>query len=211
MVNLITIYFDGNSYLQLNINLWLVVIPLVGILIYIRLTRHLCSRNYEINETELGIGNTKVRFKPNYDDIQIAYKLWVELNTRKIGLVIDVNNDVINEVYNSWYEFFKITRELIKDIPAQKIKKNESTQKLVRISIDVLNNGIRPHLTKWQARFSKWYEYTSKESMANKLSPQDLQKKFPEFQELIHDMLKVNHNMIKYKEKLNEIIMGCKR
>jgi len=103
---------------------------------------------YEIDEAVIGIGDQKVKIKPNYQDMQIAYKLWVELSTRKIGLEIDLENDVIKEIYKSWYEFFKLTRELIKEIPVSKIRKDESTKELVRIAIEVLNEGLRPHLTK---------------------------------------------------------------
>jgi hypothetical protein len=54
--------------------------------------------NFEINEAELGIGNQKLKIKPSYDDIQIAYKLWVELSTRKIGLPIDLEHDGLDVV-----------------------------------------------------------------------------------------------------------------
>jgi hypothetical protein len=107
----------------------------------------------EINEASLGIGSNKITIKPNQEDMQIAYKLWVEVSTRKIGLEIDLEHDVIKEIYDSWHEFFNITRELTKSIPISKIRKNVSTRQLVYVSIDLLNNGIRPHLTKWQARF----------------------------------------------------------
>ena len=70
-------------------------------------------KSYEINEADIGIGNSKITIVRNCGDMQIAYKLWVELSTRKIGLSIDLDNDVIAEVYDSWYEFFKMTRELV--------------------------------------------------------------------------------------------------
>ena len=79
-------------------------------------------KSYEINEAAIGIGSNRVTIKPNYQDMQIAYELWVELSTRKIGLPIDLDNDVIEEIYDSWYEFFKLTRELVKCIPISKIR-----------------------------------------------------------------------------------------
>ncbi len=138
-------------------------------------------------------------------DLQIAYQLWVELNTRKIGLPIDLENDVIVELYNSWYEFFRITRELIKDIPASKIKKDTSTIKLVNIAMDVLNFALRPHLTQWQARFRKWYSIEAEKSENNNISPQDLQKKFPNYSMLISDIQAVNAKLIKYRDVLKKI------
>ncbi len=61
---------------------------------------------YEIDEAVIGIGDQKVKIKPNYQDMQIAYNLWVELSTRKIGLEIDLDNDVIKEMYLYSYRIF---------------------------------------------------------------------------------------------------------
>lgn len=165
-------------------------------------------KTYEINEAEIGSGVGKLKIKPNYQDIQIAYKLWVELSTRKVGLKIDLDNDVINQIYNSWYVFFRLTRELLKEIPISKIKKDKSTRDLVRIAIEVLNEGVRPHLTNWQARFRKWYETENKKEENNFFSPQDIQKKYPKYEELISDMIKVNNKLIEYRKILKNLSMG---
>lgn len=164
-------------------------------------------KSYEINEAAIGIGSSKVTIKPNYEDMQIAYQLWVELSTRKIGLSIDLDNEVIAEIYDSWYEFFGLTRELVKGIPISKIRKDNSTKELVRIAIEVLNEGIRPHLTKWQAKFRKWYntEIENEENM--KLSPQDCQKKYPEYNELTKDLAEVNKRLIEYRNILRRLAM----
>ena len=207
-MEIIKIFIDKNFNIQLGLNPIVAVVILVSILLYLRLSKRMLSKDYEIDEAELGIGSAKLTIKPNYEDIQIAYKLWVELTTRKIGLPFDSEHDVIDEIYSSWYEFFKITRELIKSIPAVKIRRNESTRKLVRISIDVLNSGIRPHLTKWQARFRRWYEHESKADKNSGIFPQDIQKKFPDYQSLLVDLRSVNDNLIKYKNKLNDMVMG---
>ena len=140
--------------------------------------------------------------------MQVGYKLLIELSTRQIGLPIDVKHDVIEEVYDSWYEFFKITRELIKGIPALKIRRCESTRNLVRLSTEVLNLGVRPHLTKWQARFRRWYELELKSDKCAGMSPQEVQQRFPEYQDLFADMQKVNKSLIKYKLILEAMVMG---
>ena len=162
----------------------------------------------EIDEAVIGIGDQKVKIKPNYRDMQIAYKLWIELSTRKIGLEIDLDNDVVKEIYDSWYEFFKLTRELIKDIPISKIRKDESTKELVRVAIEVLNEGIRPHLTRWQARFRKWYNTESEREENRNLSPQDIQKKYPEYEKLTKEMIEVNRQLIEYRKILRQLAMG---
>lgn len=162
----------------------------------------------EIKEATIGTGNQSISLVPNYDDMQIAYKLWVELSTRKIGLGVDLENDVIKEVYDSWYETFKLMRELIKNIPVNKIRKNDSTKELVKISIEVLNVVIRPHLTKWQAKFRKWYNAEVRKEENKDLSPQEIQRKFPEYKDLSKEMLEVNQKLKNYREILLKLAIG---
>lgn len=162
-------------------------------------------KTFEINEAEFGLGDQKIKLSPNVTDQQIAYKIWVELSTRKIGIPIDTSNDVISEIYDSWFNFFSVTRELIKDVPVQKFRRKD-TEQIVRLSIEVLNHGIRPHLTLWQARFRRWYENQLKLDTNIDIHPQDIQKNFPQFSELESDLLEVNQRLINYRQKMYEII-----
>lgn len=88
--------------------------------------------SFEIDEAEIGIGNQKLTIRPNNTDRQIAYQIWVELSTRKIGLPIDFDNDVIAEVYDSWYNFFSVTRGLIKEVPVTKFRRKD-TEQIIRL------------------------------------------------------------------------------
>lgn len=162
-------------------------------------------RRFEINSAEFGLGDQKVTLHPNLTDMQIAYKIWVELSTRKIGLPIDLEDDVISEIYDSWYSFFSVTRELIKDVPVSRFRRKD-TERIIRLSIEVLNTGIRPHLTKWQARFRRWYEQQLTKSENADLHPQDIQKNFPKFDELSRDIELVNKRLINYREKMYELV-----
>lgn len=112
------------------------------------------------------------------------------------------------EVYNSWYEFFKITRELIKDIPISKLRKSKDTQELVRVATEVLNQGLRPHLTVWQAKFRKWYESELSKNKDKTLSPQEIQRKYKGYRELAADMDRVNKQLMKYRDILEAIYKG---
>jgi hypothetical protein len=138
-------------------------------------------------------------------DRAVAYKIWVELSTRKIGLPIDFDHDVIAEVYDSWYSFFAITRELIKDVPVSRVR-NETTKKIINLSIDVLNQGLRPHLTQWQARFRHWYELQLSKDPDGDVHPQDIQKRFPAHDELVKSMREVNARLIRYRERMDELV-----
>lgn len=184
-----------------------IILLVVAVLAWLAVRWHYGRKfsDFEIDSAELGLGDHKVSFRPNDTDRQIAYSIWVELSTRKIGLPIDSEDDVIAEIYDSWYAFFAVTRELIKDIPVSKVR-GSSTSKIIDLSVEVLNEGLRPHLTKWQARFRHWYE-RQMDSKAD-AEPQELQKQFPAYDELVEDMLAVNKRLITYRIKMNELVRG---
>ncbi len=215
-MDIIRLFLDKNYNIQMLVNKWLLLPFFIIFLIWLfRLLKNMFFKDdksltkvYEIDEAVIGIGDQKIKIKPNYEDMQIAYKLWIELSTRKIGLPIDFDNDVIIEIYNSWYEFFRITRELVKEIPVSKVRKNKSTQDLVKIAIEVLNKGLRPHLTKWQAKFRKWYTEEIGKEENKGLPPQEIQQKYPEYEKLINEMQEVNRKLIEYRKILKELAIG---
>lgn len=197
--------------LSLSVSPLLIGVLFAGGVFYLA-TRLLMSRTwwrsrFEIDEAQFGVGNQKFKIRPNDVDRQIAYKIWVELSTRKIGLKIDLENDVISELYDSWFSFFSVTRELIKDIPISRFQRKD-TEQIIRLSIDVLNAGIRPHLTKWQARFRRWYEREIDKDENAHLTPQQIQEAFPDFESLKKDLLIVNNNLMEYRKKMYELVSG---
>jgi hypothetical protein len=165
---------------------------------------HISVSDFELDSAEFGIGSGKLTFKPNRTDRQIAYAIWVELSTRKIGLEIDYENDVISEVYDSWYTFFGITRELIKEVPADKLQ-HKSTRAIVKLSVQILNSGVRPHLTRWQARFRKWYD---NQLSVNDEDPQSIQNTYQQYDELKADLEAVNRNLIAYRKSMYLLSTG---
>ena len=197
---------------SISIQISITVIFIAGLIIALYAlwrwtSRGFSLKDFEIDETEIGIGTGKIRLRPNLTDRQIAYAIWVELSTRKIGLPIDFDDDVIVEIYDSWYNFFGVTRDLVKSIPVNKVR-TKSTQQIIKLSIEVLNDGLRPHLTKWQARFRKWYDnQLVKESGDNILDPQEIQHQFPNFDALRADMETVNQRLILYREHMRRLVL----
>lgn len=214
MSTLLSLDWDHSSWtLGLSVNAWLVLIILaVAALIGVvwRWSSGLAFRSFEIDQAEIGVGNSKFRFKPNATDRQVAYAIWVELSTRKIGLPIDLDHDVIDEIYDSWYNFFSVTRDLLKSVPVSRVKR-DSTQAIIKLSVEVLNTGLRPHLTQWQARFRRWYQRELKRyeeaTDAKVLDPQQVQAMFPQFEELKADLLRVNQALIRYRGKMHELVL----
>ncbi|NRD33659.1 hypothetical protein HQQ92_18175 [Shewanella sp. DC2-4] len=208
-LTLFAVTLSEEFHLKVNISLYVILLGVV-ILIAFFAYKHfwgsgLNFRSFEINEAEIGLGNQKLKLKPNLVDKQIAYKIWVELSTRKVGLPIDLEHDVITEIYDSWYTFFAVTRELIKEVPVAMFRR-EDTAKIIGLSIDILNEGIRPHLTTWQAKYRRWYDSQLIDDQNKNLSPQDIQAKYLEYERLKEDLMRVNASLIKYREVMQRLI-----
>lgn len=208
--DLITIKITDAYSLAVNVGpvfLALLVLGAAGWIVYRYYLRRRRLPSWSVVEAQVqlgGIGTVKIR--PSYDDIQVAHKAWVELVTRKAALPFDKDHDVISEVYNSWYALFQEMRSLTKTIPAEKVRGSKDTQELVRLLVDALNKGLRPHLTQWQARFRHWYEDALKKSAEK--SPQEIQRDFPQYQELVDDLIKVNKQLVEYAEVIRRIAHG---
>jgi hypothetical protein len=194
--------------LRIDLAWWVVLLVVGAIVIVFLRRRHLMGRisDFVVDEAEIGIGSQKIKFKANIDDLQIAFKFWTEIATRKIGIPIDEEHDVVVEVYNSWYEFFRVARELIKTIPVSKVRENESTRQIVRISVLILNKELRPHLTRWQARYRRWWDTAIASPESRDISPQDLQRQYPHYEELMKELKAINKKLVVYAQLLEQLI-----
>jgi hypothetical protein len=202
-MDVIKVYFDDNHNLVFQISIWLLIALVLIFLVYFFWLKH--KLRYDLVKVDINLGNVgKAEFRPNKNDLQIAHKIWTELVTRKAAIPIDKDHDVIEEIYNSWYAMFQKVREFISDIPADLIRNNKSTKEIVRISTQTLNDGLRPHLTRWQARFRTWSESKKDEMMD--MTPQEFQQKYPLYKDLIEDLMRVNGQLIQYAQELKKII-----
>lgn len=206
LFSILHIYIDHNYKFIIEISpivYILLVIPIIYIIYkIIRMRKH-----YRVVKIDINLGKVgKAEIRPNIEDIQIAHKIWTELITRKAALPIDVDHDVIDQIYDSWYILFTKVREFIGNLPAELVREEYSTKEIIRIATETLNNGLRPHLTKWQAKYKNWY--SQQENALKKKTPQEVQKLFPKYDLLIADMLDVNQQLIQYAEQLKKIIDG---
>ncbi|MEI6947341.1 hypothetical protein V9K67_09130 [Paraflavisolibacter sp. H34] len=187
-----------------------IIIVLILISLFLFLRRILLKQFYwHALEVEIS-GSPKAVFKVerNNENLYIANRIYVELTTRKAAITIDENNDVVEEIYNSWYELFGIIRDELKALPGKYLKDHDATQALIGLSRKILNEGLRPHLTEYQAKFRRWLKEAQEDPVNKDLSPQELQKKYPEFQNLITSMKEVNRVLIEYADQLDKLIKG---
>lgn len=162
----------------------------------------------QLKEVTVSIGGQELKYEieRNSLNLEIAHRIYIELITRKAALPFDENNDIISEIYDSWYQLFKTTREEIKAINGDSLLEKKSSDKLISMATKVLNDGLRPHLTKYQGRYRRWY--TSQLDKPENLdrSPQQIQSAYPELEELINSIKNVNQLLSQYAEELREFI-----
>lgn len=158
-------------------------------------------RGYGVRSISISLpfGLGSITYETTQEDRIVAWKLYTQLRTRKAALIFDKKHDVIADVYDSLYEIFPTTRDLLTNLPLSEIERDPSIADLV---FRVQNDGIRPHLTKWQAHFRKWWDVAVENPEYKDLSPQEIQRKYPKYQDLVCELETMNLELNKYAEEL---------
>lgn len=187
---------------------WILVViaTIVALRWVIPIVRKKWFGSFRIKSVKLTFKGVEWDVCPDHETRRVAHQAWVEIKSRKVGLQFDEDHDVVVEVYNSWYAIFGVLRELAKSIPADRLRECEETRKVVAVLMQSLNEGLRPHLTRWQAKFRRWYEAESKKPENVELTPQAIQKKYPEFGALAEDLKKVNRDFVAFADSLAQVV-----
>lgn len=203
----------GWPFFQISVNIFAILLIAVIILILFILVKHFRKSNKRKSlyvtevDFEVGVGIGKQNIKLVYDDKdkQIAYQLWVEICTRKIGVEWNDDTDIVIELFNSWHDFFGIARNLIKDIPVRSYMNISNEENIVDLSIKMLNNVLRPTLTKWHAGFIKWY---NTQINTDDRIPQEIQRSYKDYDQMIKEIKDLYHSMSYYINALYKIAFG---
>lgn len=210
-MDIFSVSIDTTRYsLEISVS-WLVAAILVLLVAAAFVVRRIWGRgfltNYELSEVEIGVGNQKIKVRASHEDLQVAYMVWAELSTRKLAVPIDLEHDLIADVYDSWYKFFGIVREMIKSIPVTQVWRRVATREIVNTLTTLLNDEMRPHLTRWQACYRHWWDAACKDSAHADLTPLELQQRYPEYTALMDDLVAINRKLVGYKETLERIVL----
>ncbi len=207
---LFRIYTDWGKWLIIiEAHVYLILAILAIIVGSILLWLIVFKKHISIREMTIEIsGQPKATFKVqrNEDNLYVANRIYVELTTRKAAIPFDEDCDVISEVYDSLYALFGIIRDEIKAVPGQYLRDHDPTTALIGLTTQILNEGLRPHLTTYHAKFRKWYNAEQEKGESSNLSPQQIQKKYPEYKELVNSLKHVNVLLAKYAEDLHKLI-----
>jgi hypothetical protein len=98
-----------------------------------------------------GIGSAEWQADPT--ERKAAWSLYVELVTRIAVQPLDIDQGTVREALNSLYSLFGSTREILKEAGPDVGASHDSVG---GIAIAVLNNGLRPFLSKWHPLLQSW-------------------------------------------------------
>ncbi|MFG0776785.1 hypothetical protein [Vibrio sp. GLN_1] len=211
-LNVFSITIDGlNTALKVNlpvsVSLIVTILLVLGIMKKIKLDGFKGFRAEEVTVKDPFTGS-QIKIKANTEDKKVAHRIWTELVTRKAALPFQRDKDVIVEVYDSWHSLFHCVREQIAAVPVEKLRGREQVdiEKLIDISTKVLNEGLRPHLTEWQAKYRSWYEFAKNIDNNKTRSPQEIQRDFPEYDQLVSNIEVVNANLKRFADELKKVV-----
>ncbi len=191
---------------------WLLVAVLIGVAIwwFLPWIRRKWLKGYRTKVVKLTFKGAEWEICPDTETRRVAHQAWVEIKSRKVGLPFEEGLDVVVEVYSSWYQLFGVLRDLARSIPADRLQDCEDTRNLVALLMRALNEGLRPHLTKWQAKFRRWYDAEIASADSKGKSPQDIQQLYPQYGELVADLRKVNEEFVRFADSLGKIVKDGK-
>ena len=149
-----------------------------------------------------GIGRLTVN--SDREVARLAQQAWIEIMTRKAGVAIDEDNDVVVEVLNSWYELFRQLRQIAKEVPPPSIR-TKHARELVKTLVEALNKGMRPVLTRWQARYRAWLAAEQAKPASSGKAPQEIQRQYPEYEAMMADIKRVNGQLRSFADALYQL------
>jgi hypothetical protein len=202
---------DGLNWIDatlLHRGFWLGV--LVGGVIVVVLMFIVLRRRYRTTSLSVSLpfGLGSLSLDNSAQDRVLAWRMYVQLKTRKVALPFDEQCDVIADVYASMREVFEVCRGLLADMPLSDIERPKSVSDLL---LRVLNDGIRPHLTRWQAPFRAWWDQQLNGERNTGCDPRELQRRYPEYAKLVEDLKGTNTELSKFAEELPLIARADRR
>jgi hypothetical protein len=191
----------------LDVHIGIIFAIVLALLVVLGVLAHRSAARWQLTQADFTFaGCATVTMCPTDDVVGLAHQAWVEITTRKAAIPFDEEFDVVTEVYDSWYELFQALRDLAKSVPTRRgLRKDSDEAQLVEVLTGSLNEGLRPHLTRWQAQFRRWYDEAQKQPDNAGLSPQAIQRTYPHYDEMIEGVRTVNEGLIEFAEALRRL------
>jgi hypothetical protein len=142
-----------------------------------------------------GIGTVEWEVDPI--ESRVAWSLYVELVTRTAIQPLKSDQGLLRETLKSLYSLFGTTRQILKE--ARPIV-GASPKSVGGIAIAVLNNGLRPFLSKWHPSLEEW-----EAQRPSTTSGRQHEKDWSEEPQLRSELELLTQDLQKYAEALAKI------
>jgi hypothetical protein len=142
-----------------------------------------------------GIGSAE--WEADSTERNAAWSLYIELATRIAVQSLAVDQGTIREALNSLYSLFSSTREILKEAGPNVGVSNDSVG---GIAIAVLNNGLRPFLSKWHPLLQDW-----ETKRPSNLGPKEHEQKWVNEPQLRNELSALIADLEKYSNALAKI------
>ena len=142
-----------------------------------------------------GIGSAKWQADPTEQNA--AWSLYVELVTRIAVQSLATEEGFLREALNSLYTLFGTTREVLKSAGP---KVGASQHSVGGIAIAVLNNGLRPFMTRWHPALEEWEAQRS-----DKVSKKVHEQKWSEVAQMRQELTELRNDLEQYAIALAKI------
>lgn len=185
------------------------IIIFLGLLLFFKFYSHKLKKKFYFSSVEAELSKSpslKLTLDRDESTLYLASRIWIELKTRKVPLSFE-KDDSLMELYDSWYELFQNLRIEIKNIPGQLVRSNKQWHQLISITVAVLNEGLRPHLTRYHSRFEAWYLHEQAKPERQGQTPQTIQEAFPEYATLVAHLHQSNKVMESFVNDLEQYIL----
>lgn len=146
---------------------------------------------YNISVTSVSIGAFGIQIK-NPDKL-VKNNIRNYLNTKRSLFEIDLDNDNLVEVLDSYHEIYKWLR-------GQFELYDSDTKSEVYKDLNAMLALLNCFLTRYQSNYRLWYEHILDEEYADK-DIAELQKDYRHYEEMSVDIKKLNEAMLKYAKE----------
>ena len=143
-----------------------------------------------------GIGGAEWETDPT--ERSAAWAIYVELVTRIAVEDLEAEKGVMREALNSLYSLFSVTRHILREAGPNV---GASRASVGGIAIAVLNQGLRPFLSKWHPALQAW-----EVQRPTSLSPQAHEKQWTQEKEFRAALKDLSVGMQQYATALAKII-----
>ena len=155
------------------------------------------------SDVNVSAGGLSFSLKAGKTDKEVAWKIYTQIKTRITAVSFNEQYDSLQISNKSLHEVFLFIREEISKIPLARVRSSRNDQ-MVDFYLSILNNGIRPYLSKWHSPISDWVEKEQKKSPDKSLI--EIEKAFPERKEALIDLNDMNLRMNTISEELLKIV-----